>query len=364
MMNEQIFKQLSQLLSSIDDEVYSYYKNSLPIFINYVNSAIQAREDVSILVGLNSFELVKQNHENHANFMYTIFLTRDVKSMHDTYIWAYKTYHAKGFDFRYFYLELIAWKESFELNNKKLLMPIIELYNYLISLHDYFVQHAMSTALEIPKNINENIYSNFLDAILKPDLTEAISISKTFIKTDEDIKKFWQYIILPALYSIGNKWANAEISVGEEHMATSICQRVMAEHYPKIISYIDDKKNILITTSPNELHEVGARILADILELNGYNVTFMSANSTPQEKFDIIELEEIEFVLISTTIVSNIVKTKELVTQIRDKFKHNTPIIIIGGQAFNENSDANTFVKADYLIRNINELLNLLKKTL
>lgn len=361
-MDKQIFNQLSHLLSSIDEKTYSSYKNSIETFTDYVNNAIKQKGNLSILIGSNPFELVEMNHKNHANFMYSIFVTKDVQSMHDTYIWAYQTYHAKGFNFRYFYFELIAWRESFELHHEKSLAPIIELYNYLISLHDYFIQHATSTNDEVPNNIDREIYSKFLDAILKPDMTEAISISNTFIKKDEDIKSFWEQIILPALYSVGNKWADAEISVGEEHTATSICQRVMSEHYGKIIRHVESSKKILVTTSPNELHEVGARMLADILELNGYDITFLSSNSSIKEKLDVIELEDIEFVVISTTIVSNIVKTQEIVSQIRDTFKENSPSIIIGGQAFVKNPDANELIQADYVIQSANEVLDLLKK--
>ena len=360
-MDKLIFNKLSHLLSSIDTNVYTSYKKHLPFFVEYVNNAIKQRDDLSILIGLNPFTLVEMNHTNHADFMYNIFLTKDVQNIHDTYIWAYQTYHAKGFNFRYFYLELIVWRESFVAHNKKSLTPIIELYTYLISLHDYFVQHATSTHHKTPKNIDENIYNKFLNAILKPDINEAISVSNDFIKTDEDIKSFWEHIILPALYSIGNKWASAEISVGEEHTATSICQRVMTEHYSKIIKHIQNSKKILVTTSPNELHEVGARMLADILELNGYDITFLSSHSTTEEKLNIIELEEIEFVIISTTIVSNIVKTQDIIVQIRDRFKDNCPTIIIGGQAFIKNSNASKLIKADYVIQSVNEVLKLLR---
>ena len=361
-MDKQIEEKLFNLVSLIDANANTSYENSLDVFIDYVNENIKQRDDLSTLIGLNNFELVENNHKNHTQFMHTIFVTKDIQSLHDTYIWAYQTYHAKGFDFKYFYLELHAWKEAFELEDKESLASIIELYKYLISMHDHFVQHATSNVYELPKTIDDNVYKNFIDAILKPDLAEAISISRNFIKINEDINNFWEYIILPSLYEVGVKWANAEISVGEEHMATSICQRVMSEHYSKIIKCVEDTKKILVTTSPNELHEVGSRMLADILELNGHDVTFVSSKSTTKEKLDIIDIQEIEFVIISVTMVSNIIKTQELVTQIKTKFKD--IIVIVGGQAFSQEGNANLLPQADYLIQSKNELLNLLKKAI
>lgn len=361
-MDRNVLDKISERLLCIDDKSINYYKNNTLIFIEYVNGQIRQRDDCALLTGSNPFELVEMNHKNHATFMYNVFLTKDAQNLHDTYVWAYGTYYSKGFVFRYFYLELTAWREAFESSDRETLAPIIELYDYLISLHDYFVKYATSTKEEVPKNLDEELYNDFLKALLKPDVNVAIEISNAFIKTDDDIKSFWEHIILPALYSVGNKWAIAEISVGEEHTATSICQRVMSEHYSKIIKHIEKKTRVLVTTSPNELHEVGARMLADILELNGYDVRFLSSHSTLGEKLEMIYTEDIELIAISTTVVSNISKTKEIVDEIREKFKDKTPKIVVGGQAFTKNTNANEIIKADYCLTTAHQLLKILKE--
>ena len=359
-----VIDDISRLLKNIDNASIECYKYNSPYFIDYVDNKIKNKKDYKALTGSSPFEVVHTNHSNHAEFMYHIFLIKDAHTMHRTYIWAYRTYFRLGFSFRYFYYELIAWRDSFEEKDKKVLSPIIELYNHLISLHEYFIKNATSTKNELPKNIDidNKVYNEFLNTLLKPDITEAISISNRYIKTDDDIRDFWEHIILPSLYNIGHKWAEAEISVGEEHTATSICQRVMSEHYKKIIPHIRDKKNILVTTSPNELHEVGARMLSDILELNGYDVFFVSSKSSNEKKSNAVLEEKIDFVLISTTLVGNILETKELIKKIRDKLKPNLPKIIIGGQAFIHAENATELVDADYCLNSTDQLLALLKE--
>ena len=361
-MKKQILSELSKLINSIDEQTYTLYNKDIEESTDYVNKSIKNRADLSILIGLNPFELVEMNHKNHANFMYNIFLTKDIESMYNTYIWAYQTYNKKGFVFRYFYIELTAWRDSFKTYNNEILDPIVELYDYLITIHDQFVQQALSKDIENPIVINSEIYNKFLDTLLNANLSEALLIAETFIKTDDDIKTFFESIILPSLYTVGHKWANTDISVGEEHSATSICQRVMATYYPRIIKHINKKQKFLVTTSPNELHEVGSRMLADILELNGYDVTYLSSTTTTQEKLDIIEEEDIDYVMISTTMVSNLVKTKEIVNAIKNKFIIDCPKIIIGGQAYLTNNEINKFINADYLLHNSDELLDILKK--
>lgn len=361
-LHKNVLNKLSELLNQIEQNAIETYKNTMQDSIEYVNKQIKLREDFSILTGSNPTNMIEDNHQNHAHFMYNIFLTKDTQNMFDTYIWAYNTYHSRGFVFRYFYLELAAWKESLEHIDKDSLSSIIELYDYLISLHDYFVQHASTVSETLPHNIDEHLYNNFLDALLNFDLNKALQISHEYIKKDVDIKSFWEHIILPALYSVGNKWANGEISVGEEHTATSICQRIMSEHYEKVIKHIKYNKNILVTTSPNELHEVGTRMLADILELNGYEVTYLSSGTTKEEILDTIYNEDIKYAVISTTLVSNIEKTKDLVAAIREQFTKNPPKIIVGGQAYTNNHSASELVKADYFLTNSNAILEVLKE--
>ncbi len=350
-------KTIAELLEHIDTETIQLSKQYSEESIDYVNTVISNRNDLTTLIGGTSFDIVESNHKNHANFMTNIFQIKDAQILHDTFIWAYSTYHNKGFSFQYFYHELMAWKSFYITINSLQFESIINLYNYLISLHEYFIQHAVSTHEYIPNTKDTKIYEQFLDALLKADLTKALQLSHIYIKDKDDIVSFWEEIILPSLYTLGDKWANAEISVGTEHSATSMCQRVMSEHYGFIIKYIKDKKNILVTTSPNELHEVGARMLSDILELNGYNVTYLGSKVPIEDLLDTISTDNIDLVLISTTLVSNIDKTQEMVKQIQNKYKIK---IVLGGQAYKNNPFACKFINADYCLRSTQELLELL----
>lgn len=209
------------------------------------------------------------------------------------------------------------------------------------------------------KNYNLEINS-FVDALLKPSMKKAISISKKHIKNNEDIKAFWERIIVPSMHEIGKKWAKNEITIGEEHIATSICQRVMVEHYEKILNNSDiNRRKIIVTLSPNELHVLGARIVADLLELNGYDVHFLDTNSTYEELLNLIKNEKIKEIIISTTLTSNLNSTENLIYKL--KLALNRKIkFLIGGQAYKGNSEIKT--KADFYIKDMDSLLKELEK--
>ncbi len=200
----------------------------------------------------------------------------------------------------------------------------------------------------------------FIDALLEPSMTKAISISKEYIKNNEDIKSFWEQIIVPSMHEIGKKWADNEITVGEEHTATSICQRVMVEHYEKILSNSAvNRRKIIVTLSPNELHVLGARIVADLLELNGYNVHFLDSNSTYEELLNLIKKENIKEIIISTTLISNLDSTENLISELKLALKERIKFYV-GGQAYKANSEIKT--KADFYIKDMDSLLKELEK--
>ena len=363
-MKNNIIVQLLELLKNIDQESIDLYYKNIEKLTEYVNAKMEDRSDIDSLIGGHDIDLMRANHTNHANFMYNIFQTKDAVITYETYLWVYNTYSKKGFLYGYFYYELINWKKSLEEIDSKKFSSIIKLYEYLITIHKHFEEHSINFESPVPSNKKEKTYNRFMNALLTSNLELAMSISHEFIQTDDDIKVFWEEIILIALYEVGSKWENAQISVGEEHTATSICQRVMAEHYSKIISHVNMKRKVLVTTSPNELHEVGARMLADILELNGYNVYYLSSKTNIIEVNETINFEAIEYVVISSTLYSNITKTKEMVEDIRKNCRHKNLKIILGGQAYNKVKVGSFNSMADYCMTDIDELLNLLKENL
>lgn len=210
---------------------------------------------------------------------------------------------------------------------------------------------------------NNEVLNGFYKSLLEANLEKAIALSKEFIKSDDDIIFFWKKVIVSALYKIGSDWENGLITVGEEHTATSICQRVMAEHYSKIIQYIKSKEKILVITGSFELHEVGARMLSDLLEIEGFDTIFLNSKVSFDDIINTIYEEDVSTIIISSTIVSNIPKVNDLIEKIKaTKDIKNMPIIIVGGQAYKKDKDARKNTKADYCITDINRLLTLLKR--
>jgi len=217
----------------------------------------------------------------------------------------------------------------------------------------------ISGGFSMKKSTNE-IQNDFYLALLEPSLNKALEIANEFVFSSEDIKIFLEDVITPSLYILGKEWAIGKISVGQEHAATSICQLVISKLYYKIAEETPSKRKLLVTTAPKELHQIGSRMIADILEINSYDIYYVGDGDI-EKILAIMKEESIFEVVISSTIKESIVTTKNIIHQIRDFFKNQKIYIYVGGQAYEQNN-SDCDVGADYCIFSIDSLLEILKR--
>lgn len=201
----------------------------------------------------------------------------------------------------------------------------------------------MMLSREISNQEIARAQAEFLAAILKPDLTAALAITHHFILSSSDITTFWEKVIQPSLYEVGLKWERNEIVHQQEHLATSICSRVIREYEPIIHSLKGLNKRVLITCTSFEKHTVGMKMLGHILELNGIRVQLaLNSQIDGQDIKQLITESEIDAVIFSTTMYENIIHTEQFIENIKSSLDHHhNPFFISGGQAFNR-IDSNT----------------------
>jgi methanogenic corrinoid protein MtbC1 len=177
-------------------------------------------------------------------------------------------------------------------------------------------------------------FQRYLQATLRPDMRAALQVATEYIHTPIKIATWWECIIRPTMYEIGHRWEQGEISVGQEHLATAITQRVMAHFYPQILDLPRCKGSVVVATSPGELHEIGARIVSDLLEMNGWNAHYTGANTPASSIVSLLAQTKARCLCISTTLLDNLPAVKALIAQVRSARLSSAPLIMVGGQAY------------------------------
>lgn len=84
-------------------------------------------------------------------------------------------------------------------------------------------------------------------------------------------------IFQPTAYAIGRLWQSNRFSVAQEHLATAIIERQMGELHPLFRPKRRRLRRLVIGCVPNEQHRVGARMVADFFEADGWEVHYLGA---------------------------------------------------------------------------------------
>jgi len=83
------------------------------------------------------------------------------------------------------------------------------------------------------------------------------------------------------LYEVGRLWETNQITVADEHMGTAITQYIMSILYQYLETRDEKRGRIVMTGVQGELHQVGANMVSDVLESDGWDVVFLGTNVPP-----------------------------------------------------------------------------------
>lgn len=161
------------------------------------------------------------------------------------------------------------------------------------------------------------------------NIEECVLIYEEYLKIF-NASDFFDRILRPVMYDIGEDWAKEKISIATEHVASNIAQTLVKIIMNKVSSSKAKKKKILICVPVGEEHHLGCDVLETYLSIKGYKVFNMGTSIPSESILSFIENNKPNAVFVSITIEDNISAGQRLVKKIKDQ--HSIPILI-GGYA-------------------------------
>jgi len=161
------------------------------------------------------------------------------------------------------------------------------------------------------------------------DIQSSVKIYQEYIKIFNP-GDFFDKILRPVMYKIGEDWASNTISIATEHVASNVAQ-ILVKIIMDEVTGAANKKKILVCVPLGEEHHLGCDVLETYLSIKGFKV-YNIATSIPTESIlSFIEYNKPDIVLISITLEDNISAGQRLVKKIKDQY--DVPILV-GGFAF------------------------------
>jgi methanogenic corrinoid protein MtbC1 len=145
-------------------------------------------------------------------------------------------------------------------------------------------------------------------------------------------------VLQPALYEIGHKWALGEINVAHEHYATAITAMLRATLRERMRIPPRDGRLAIVAGSPGEQHALGAQIVADFLESDGWEVLPLGASTPAPDLAELADQERPDVVGVSTSTAGSLPGIADVVERLGALRPR--PLIVLGGQFWTDRATA------------------------
>ncbi|MFP4032005.1 MAG: B12-binding domain-containing protein [Desulfococcaceae bacterium] len=318
------------------------YRAHMNQLISDVDEALASEPDIHELIGHNPLRVMYENHNHHAHFMSTVFSIGNYELLAKTVPWVYRAYRGHRFSYDYFPRELRAWMAAIRNRIADVSMEAVPaVYQWMIDAHETMIALSRSELpFEMPVDEHWLETRNaFQEALLNGEYPRCLDIARKAVADPDRLESFYLLIIQPALYEVGRLWERGDISVANEHIASAIVARIMAALRSALPLRRLDKGRAVISASSNEFHEIGAWMVSDILEQDGWDVRYVGANTPREDLLDLLRQFKPQFLALSVTMPFNIQNAADIVQGIRNDPKLASVRVMVGGNAFSQSPD-------------------------
>lgn len=158
---------------------------------------------------------------------------------------------------------------------------------------------------------------------------------------DVDIPRLYLHVLAPLLAETGALWQEGRTEVWEEHLATATVRTIVEVLYPQVQRLrpsAPGRGAALLACPPEEAHDLGLRMLADLMQLAGWTTFFMGAGTPQDDLVGAARALGVGLVVLSASTHYNLLRLGRIV----DLLKRELPGIevLAGGAAFGEGAVA------------------------
>lgn len=199
----------------------------------------------------------------------------------------------------------------------------------------------------------------YLDLLIAGDREKASELVNTAIHDGVSIRDIYLSVFKPCLYEVGRLWQTGQITVAHEHFISAATQMIMSELYPQIRKLMPKNGKVAIAACVSgELHEIGLRMGADILEMEGWQTFYLGANMPALSIIDMIKDKKAQLLILSCCLPINAPALRELISIVKERLGDGVKIII-GGYTISNNPAYAASFGADAAATDAGEIISL-----
>jgi methanogenic corrinoid protein MtbC1 len=128
--------------------------------------------------------------------------------------------------------------------------------------------------------MKEQIFERYLDALLTGYRSNARRVIEETLQRGTTAMSVYVDVIWPMMVEIEQLHREGRISPVQEHLATRINRSIVDQLQNKLPRRPVKNKKIIACCAPEEIQELGAQMIADLFESNGWEVRFLGGGLT------------------------------------------------------------------------------------
>jgi methanogenic corrinoid protein MtbC1 len=203
---------------------------------------------------------------------------------------------------------------------------------------------------------------SFVDALVRGDRRSANQFVDRMLDRGVSLRDLYLDVMQPAMHEIGRRWQENEVSVAEEHLATAITQAAMGRAFERVYRWHDSRAPSLIAACVDEeRHQIGLRMLCDLLELEGWDTTYLGASVPAESLMDMVRKRRPDVVAVSVTMTPHLSHARFVIAALRQSGVTPMPVVIIGGRAVAGDAGLGMRLGADLTAGNAGDAVELLR---
>ncbi|MFA5251904.1 MAG: cobalamin-dependent protein [Phycisphaerae bacterium] len=181
----------------------------------------------------------------------------------------------------------------------------------------------------------EAVLERYLDTLLQGDRKACRGVIEESLQTGTPANSVYSDIIWPIMVEIEHLARVDKITTTQEHLATRINRTIVDQLQNKLPRKPRKGKRIVISCAQAELQELGAQIMADLFESDGWEVKFLGGGLTNDDILAFIHESSPDVLLIYGSEPRQAPDIRQLIDTVRDINAWPNMRIMVSGGLFN-----------------------------
>jgi methanogenic corrinoid protein MtbC1 len=183
--------------------------------------------------------------------------------------------------------------------------------------------------------VKEDAIARYMEALLLGDRKACRSVIEETMQTGVPANSVYLYLIWPVMVEIERLLRVDKITAIQEHLATRINRTIVDQLQNKLPRRPAKHKKVAVCCARDELQELGAQMIADLFESDGWQVRFLGGGLTNDDLFGFINEYAPDVLLVYGTTPKQAPDVRRLIDRIRVVNAWPEMRIVVSGGLFN-----------------------------